>query len=504
MTVELVHVTPNAEELIVKMARVSAPENESNMETAPRLLRYLLKHSHVSPFEMANMCVAINTTRGISAQIIRHRSFSFQEFCLAGNARITVSNGAGGVQRLSIEELHEKWSSPAFKTRYARSYDVSVERFIEAPILSVYESGEKPVYRFSINGPASVKTIDCTREHRVLTKERGFVPFGEAFDNELTVALNGSTAKPLPYQDPEVLQSHAWMGSTRFAEEFNIKPITARKWFHKHGITPYNPNSAPCSKINVSFTAKKSSFMKWARETVRKNICESCGHDGSKSRLELSHITAHDGNPLLCFDENNLQTLCAKCHRKYDINVQGKNYGWTLAMTAKWGKIINQEFLGIQKTYDIEMDHPTHNFVADGVVVHNSQRYADVAAMGSPEVPQLRRQDLKNRQNSIDDLTADEKGAYYRRICQIFEDSEHLYREMVSNGVAKECARNVLPLASRTRIYMNGTLRSWIHYIQLRESHGTQMEHQIIAKEIKAIFTEQFPIIAEAAFDVLP
>jgi thymidylate synthase (FAD) len=213
MTVELVHVTPNAEELIVKMARVSAPENQSNMDTAPRLLRYLLKHSHVSPFEMANMCVSIDTTRGISAQIIRHRSFSFQEF---------------------------------------------------------------------------------------------------------------------------------------------------------------------------------------------------------------------------------------------------------------------------------------------------SQRYADVAAMGSPEVPQLRRQDLKNRQNSIDDLTADEKGAYYRRICQIFEDSEHLYREMVSNGIAKECARNVLPLASRTRLYMNGTLRSFIHYIQLRESHGTQMEHQIIAKEIKAIFTEQFPIIAEAAFDVLP
>ena len=213
MTVELVHVTPNAEELIVKMARVSAPENQSNMDTAPRLLRYLLKHSHVSPFEMANMCVSIDTTRGISAQIIRHRSFSFQEF---------------------------------------------------------------------------------------------------------------------------------------------------------------------------------------------------------------------------------------------------------------------------------------------------SQRYADVAAMGSPEVPQLRRQDLKNRQNSIDDLTADEKGAYYRRICQIFEDSEHLYREMVSNGIAKECARNVLPLASRTRLYMNGTLRSWIHYIQLRESHGTQMEHQIIAKEIKALFTEQFPIIAEAAFDMLP
>ena len=209
MNVELVHVTPNAEELIVKMARVSAPKNQSNMETAPRLLRYLLKHSHVSPFEMANMCVEINTTRAISAQIIRHRSLSFQEY---------------------------------------------------------------------------------------------------------------------------------------------------------------------------------------------------------------------------------------------------------------------------------------------------STRYSDISEIGSSIVPQLRRQDLKNRQNSVDDLTADEVGAYYRRISQLFEDAEHLYREMVSNGVAKECARSILPLATPTRLYANGTLRSWIHYIQLRESHGTQLEHQIIAKEIKAIFTEQFPVIAEAAF----
>jgi thymidylate synthase (FAD) len=129
-----------------------------------------------------------------------------------------------------------------------------------------------------------------------------------------------------------------------------------------------------------------------------------------------------------------------------------------------------------------------------------STRYSDIGEIGSPQMPQLRRQDLKNRQNSIDDLTAEEVGGYYRRISQLFEESEHLYREMVSNGVAKECARNILPLASPTRLYANGTLRSWIHYIQLREAHGTQMEHIKIAKEIKAIFTEQFPTIAEAAF----
>ena len=207
---KLVWVTPNAEEMIVKMARVSAPSNQGNMDTAPRLLKYLVKHKHWSPYEMANLCVEIETTRGISAQILRHRSFSFQEF---------------------------------------------------------------------------------------------------------------------------------------------------------------------------------------------------------------------------------------------------------------------------------------------------SQRYADVGELGSSVIPHLRRQDIKNRQNSIDDLSPDVIAGYYRRIGHLFEDAEHLYREMVSSGVAKECARAVLPIATKTRMYMNGTLRSFIHYIQVRTHPSTQLEHRQIAEDIKQIFCEQFPVIGEAVFD---
>jgi thymidylate synthase (FAD) len=207
--VQLTWATPDAESLIVKMARVSAPSNQDNMDTAPRLLRYLINHKHWSPFEMANLCVEIETTRGISAQILRHRSFSFQEF---------------------------------------------------------------------------------------------------------------------------------------------------------------------------------------------------------------------------------------------------------------------------------------------------SQRYADVSALGSSVIPHLRRQDNKNRQNSIDDLSPELIGSYYRRINQVFEDAEHLYREMVSNGVAKECARAVLPIATQTKMFMNGSLRSWIHYLQLRCDAGTQLEHRQIAEDIKLIFCEQFPVIGEAVF----
>jgi len=115
-------------------------------------------------------------------------------------------------------------------------------------------------------------------------------------------------------------------------------------------------------------------------------------------------------------------------------------------------------------------------------------------------MPHLRRQDTKNRQNSIDDLDSEQISGYYRRISQLFEDAEHLYREMVSTGIAKECARNILPLSTPTRLYMQGTLRSWIHYLLLRCDNGTQREHREIAEAIKQIFCEQFPIIGKAVF----
>ena len=133
-----------------------------------------------------------------------------------------------------------------------------------------------------------------------------------------------------------------------------------------------------------------------------------------------------------------------------------------------------------------------------------SQRYANTGEMGRPLVPKLRSQDHSNRQNSIDDLQQrlgkSKIGDYHRRISILFEEAEHLYQEMVSDGVAKECARSVLPLACPTRLYMTGTLRSWLHYIDLRTDKSTQKEHRDLAEQCKVIFRENFPVIAEAAW----
>lgn len=128
-----------------------------------------------------------------------------------------------------------------------------------------------------------------------------------------------------------------------------------------------------------------------------------------------------------------------------------------------------------------------------------SQRYADSSLLGDTiSVPDLRRQDTKNRQNSIDDIDPFTRQEFEIKIKNLFEESMTLYKSMLDRGIAKECARFVLPLATPTRIYMTGSVRSWIHYIDLRSGHGTQKEHMDIANACKDIFVEQFPICAEA------
>ena len=128
-----------------------------------------------------------------------------------------------------------------------------------------------------------------------------------------------------------------------------------------------------------------------------------------------------------------------------------------------------------------------------------SQRYADSSLLGDKiPLPQLRKQDEKNRQNSTDDLDPMLVQELEVKMQKYFADGMKLYKQMLDAKVAKECARFVLPLATPTRLYMSGSVRSWIHYIELRSGHGTQKEHMDIANACKNIFTEQFPTVAEA------
>tara|TARA_B100001559_G_C16435036_1_gene591608 strand:+ start:400 stop:1047 length:648 start_codon:yes stop_codon:yes gene_type:complete len=128
-----------------------------------------------------------------------------------------------------------------------------------------------------------------------------------------------------------------------------------------------------------------------------------------------------------------------------------------------------------------------------------SQRYADanLIMQGIPS-PDLRMQDKHNRQNSIDDMEQSDKEVWSSAIDDYFRKGQYIYDKMLKAGIAKECARFVLPLATPTKLYMNGTIRSWIHYINLRSANGTQKEHMCIANDCKKIFTNKLPVVSEA------
>jgi len=181
-------------------------------------------------------------------------------------------------------------------------------------------------------------------------------------------------------------------------------------------------------------------------------------------------------------------------------NQDNENYAKLLAYCIKH----NHWSVFEQSSMTLEIE--TNRGIAAQILRHRSftfqefsQRYADTNLITEHiPIPELRKQDTKNRQNSTDDLGDYVKLKFQSEIADLFTHSNNLYKRMLEAGVAKECARFVLPLATPTRIYMTGSCRSWIHYINLRSANGTQKEHMDIALECKKVFSEQFPTVAEA------
>ena len=194
------------------------------------------------------------------------------------------------------------------------------------------------------------------------------------------------------------------------------------------------------------------------------------------------------------------QTMAYVARVSNPANQDNENYAGLLRYCIKhnhWS-VFEQSFM----TLEIE----TTRAIAAQILRHRSftfqefsQRYADSSLLSKAiPLPELRRQDTKNRQNSIDDLDQETIDLLTRQMDTLFSSSMALYQQMLDRGVAKECARNVLPLCTPTRIYMSGSCRSWIHYINLRSANGTQKEHMVVAEACKQVFVEQFPTVAEA------
>ena len=196
----------------------------------------------------------------------------------------------------------------------------------------------------------------------------------------------------------------------------------------------------------------------------------------------------------------------AEKHMAYCARVSNPNNQDSDNIARLLGYCINHGHFSVFEQAFMTLEINTTRGLAAQILRHRSftyhefsQRYADASLLGE-DIPMfdLRSQDNKNRQNSIDNISDGTKRYWKARVGDHFRTSLSLYNQMLDEGIAKECARFILPLATPTRLYMSGTVRSWIHYISLREKNGTQKEHMDIAKQCKEIFCRQFPTVAEA------
>lgn len=534
-------------ELVAYCARVSNPASQSSGLNSDKLISYLIKNKHWSPFEMINVLIELETTRDIGRQLLRHRSFSFQEFCVDEDTEIYFDLPKGvelGEKRLykkKIKDIYKAWtkndhSKSRIQDMYVRVFDESQNKIANAHIKEVFYTGKKPVFKITL---ANNKTITCTKDHKFLCESKF-----DSLENIIGLTLNGKTASmskkasiacngELAYQNKDWLSEakersiQNKTGVQGIPDEAGVSYHTIRKWlkildlsFTKKEVARY---IYPWNKGKFGY--KRPPHSEETREKIRKSASDSnlwrggvdraerlkitdyianmfltkanfkCVKCGSSNKLELHHIIPVHEDITKAYDLDNIEVLCYECHRdthktlgSFSINKPG------LRKIPAYSDVVSVEYIGEKDTYDLEIDHPSHNYVANGIITHNSQRYANINEMGF-ELREARLQDTKNRQNSIDieDQTLHDQWSAKQQ--EIIDLAKKHYDWAIQAGIAKEQARVILPEGNTlSKIIINGSLRSYIHYLQLRTKNGTQKEHIALANAIAEAISEIFPI----------
>ena len=535
VTQPVVDFIPDSEGILSYAARVSNPSNQENFDTASGLLKYCVRNKHYSVFETCSITMEIETPRDIARQILRHRSFSFQEFCVAEGTKISTVVGSK-VKKISIEALYKRFTSDQYwnmSENLVRVFDEKTKTLISAPIKEVFKTGVKPVYALLLDNG---RKIESTMEHKFLTKD-GFKMLSEITTKDF-LGCNG-----VP-----VYQMQQWLSEAKFeaiengtglegiANKAGVSTHTIRKWLKKHNlqftkkqVTMYTTiwnkgldsemqprfgkvvsegtrlkmkNSARCGEDSNFFTnGKPRSFSKEVRDYwyKRKNflvkklgsVCAISGEVCNEDDLEIDHILPVSKYPELAYDENNIQLLSRKEHLNKSAKESSERY-----LTTSWHKVVSITYVGEKETYDLEIDHDSHNYVANGIITHNSQRYAQSTTFINRE---CRLQDEKNRQNSLECFDEDTVHVWKVMQAELLAVAEKNYQHALDIGIAKEVARTLLPEGlTLSKMYMQGSVRSWLHFIQVRDEEGVaQLEVVDVARKVKVELLKQFPCLEE-------
>ena len=538
-------------------ARVSNPDNRDNFATAEKLLAYCMRLHHWSVFDMADIVLEIECPRDIGRQILRHSSLKVQEFCVAGDTLVTVEriteDGKRQTYKRTIEHLYNLQQKNKRLPSGVRVFDEETSTFVVRPIKEVFKTGVKPVFKITLDNGRS---ITATKEHKFLTQD-GFKTLEDAVGLSL---VNGRAVmeKTVAFgcNGVNLHQNYEWMAKTKaesianggglsyIAECAGVSKHTIRKWLKNHKlqytkkeVAQYTP-AWNKGKFGYSLPKHKPETIEKMRNSARRGSdsnlwrggadrperqkiadwCQAHRTDflraadykcpcGSKKNLQLHHIQPVSFAPELAYEKSNIQVLCKDCHSAVH-NIAGHAKTWRQwskgrTLTVHWSEVVKVEYIGEVMTYDMEIDHPSHNYVGNGIVTHNSQRYQDVNVIENAfAIPRLRLQDTKNRQNSIEVPADDERSiAYVAEVTKRIDAAAEAYRNDLAAGVAKETARKLLPEGyTMSRMILKGSVRSWIHYLAVRDDEGvTQWEHVLLARKMRAALAEELAIVFAAA-----
>lgn len=524
LTMPLVDYIPDSEGLISYQARVSNEGNQLDFDTADGLLAYCARNGHWSIFDMANLVLEIKAPRDISRQVLRHSSAKFQEFCIAGESRVYTDKGY-----TRIDSLHAVQKAGG-QLPLAKVFDEETKEFCLVPIKEVFDTGLKEVYKVTTKNN---RTINTTLSHKFLTKD-SFKELGDLSIGDL-IGTNGIPCYQnedwLSLAKEESIKNKG--GLSYIAEKAGVTTHTIRKWlkrnnlqFTKQEVASYTPiwnkgipmenqprfgkllseetrglmrksaTKGECSNLWRGGVVREGRQEIWDwqhkyRNKLMKMFNNTCALCKKKGTLEIDHIKPVKSYPELSKEFENLQVLCKDCHQSKSNN--------ELVTSPNFSEVVSIEMVGVVQTYDLEVDHVSHNYVANGIVTHNSQRYADVTD-DMFCLRDMRMQDTKNRQNSLaDSFSAEQEEEWYKDQQEIIDKVQEVTKKWRSREVAKECTRVFMPEGlTMSNMYMNGTVRTWIHYAGLRTERGvTQDEHCDVADKCREYLMKYFPSLTK-------
>lgn len=509
---------------VVRAARVSynaAWRAGADEDQDERLLHYLWKNHHTTPFEAVTFTFEVKAPIFVFRQWHRHRTW-----CLTGDTMISfelpdrIKRGKRTAKKLRLDDFYRKWQPTIRKHRPERQtnamftrerirkmllrvFDEQNQEFTVGHIEGILFSGEKPVFEIAL---ANGKTLKCSRDHRLLT-DTGW----QRLEDAVGLVVRGATAG---MTKNAYVMTNGYVESTAPWNKGVIGYKTSRVVTEAEKVKIRAARSGPRSNFwKGGVSSERANIGRWTREQAPKAhakydyTCQDCGKRGGK--LHAHHVKSVVSHPELARDFHNLISLCAACHQKRHGQTGECRMARGQILRAKPSKIVSIRYVGVEPTYDISVKGPHHNFVANGMVVHNSYNELSARYRKLPEefympAPEMVGQQSKSSKQARDisadtdeDLLSDRK-FQARLVREHGERAFALYRDLLVKGWPRELARSVLPVATYNHMFGTVNLLNLLKFLTLRCDSHAQYEIRVYAEAMRELIRPIVPVCLAA------